>query len=153
MTCNFLSSTCLFEPEYTDNELREMSSEHYTSECGSCVSITSHASWYSREGTSKTDMEEKKLLNKVDIFVFFVHKCILIASKIKVEPLMSHGLFNDVLNLSGPWIIVPLLSMQGQIALRFHQKYLNLCDERRTNPLNSEGMHLSGLAVKNKTNK
>ncbi len=29
-------------------------------------------SWYSRERVSKTDIEEKKLLNKVIIFVFFV---------------------------------------------------------------------------------
>ncbi len=32
-----------------------------------------HAPWYSCEYTSKTDTKEKKLLNKVIIFVFFVH--------------------------------------------------------------------------------
>ncbi len=31
-----------------------------------------YISWYSRERVSKTDIEEKKLLNKVIIFVFFV---------------------------------------------------------------------------------
>ncbi len=36
--------------------------------------------WYSRERVSKTDIEEKKLLNKVIIFVFFIYKNILIAS-------------------------------------------------------------------------
>ncbi len=29
---------------------------------------------------SKTDKEEKKLLNKIFIFIFFAHKCILGAS-------------------------------------------------------------------------
>ncbi len=43
--------------------------------------------------------------------------------------------FNDVLTTF--WalnVVVPLLSMQGQKALEFHQKYLNLCfeDERRS---------------------
>ncbi len=33
-----------------------------------------YALWYSREHMSKTDKEEKKLLNKVVIFVFFVQK-------------------------------------------------------------------------------
>ncbi len=35
---------------------------------------------FSRERVSKTDIEEKKLLNKVIIFVFFIYKNILIAS-------------------------------------------------------------------------
>ncbi len=37
--------------------------------------------------------EERKLLNKVVIFVFFAHKVFLKLHNIKVEPLMSHGLF------------------------------------------------------------
>ncbi len=42
----------------------------------------------------ENDTEEKKLLFKVVIFVFFVHKKIFpYLRKIKVEPLMSHGLF------------------------------------------------------------
>ncbi len=37
--------------------------------------------WYSHEGASKTDTEEKKLLNKVIIFLFFLHtQSILVAS-------------------------------------------------------------------------
>ncbi len=48
---------------------------------------------------------------------------------------MPHWLFyRCIFYISGPGnISVVLLSMQGQIALRFHQKYLNLCseDERR----------------------
>ncbi len=40
---------------------------------GSCVSsITNMASWYSRERSS-TDTEEKKFVNKVVIFVFFIY--------------------------------------------------------------------------------
>ncbi len=41
----------------------------------------------------KTSMEEKKLLNKVIILVFFTHKIFSLLHKIKVEPLMSHELF------------------------------------------------------------
>ncbi len=51
--------------------------------------------------------------------------------KIKFEPLMSHGLFHQSsYYVSGPGnISVMLLCMQGQKALRFNQKYLNLCSE------------------------
>ncbi len=61
---------------------RLLRQQHYT-----------HALCYSRERASKTDTEEKKLLNKVIIFVFFVHKKYsrsFIA--FTVDPLMSHGL-------------------------------------------------------------
>ncbi len=47
-----------------------------------------HVSWYSHERASKTVAEEKKLLNKVVILVFCVHK--KYSGKIKVEPLKSH---------------------------------------------------------------
>ncbi len=33
-----------------------------------------HESWYSCERVSKTDVEQKKLLNKAIIFVFFGHE-------------------------------------------------------------------------------
>ncbi len=55
--------------------------------------------------------------------------------KTGVEPLMSHAVLPMLLYVSGPGnISVVLLSMEGQIALGFHQKYLNLCsnDERRS---------------------
>ncbi len=39
-----------------------------------------HALWYYCECASKTDREEKKLLNKVVIFIFFATKSILVAS-------------------------------------------------------------------------
>ncbi len=49
---------------------------------------------------------------------------------------MSHGLFYQrPYYVSGPGnITVALLSTEGQRALRFHQKYLNLCseDDRRS---------------------
>ncbi len=45
------------------SECRLLHQQHYT-----------HASWYSCEHTTKNDTEEKKLLNKVVIFVFFAHK-------------------------------------------------------------------------------
>ncbi len=63
---------------------------------------------YSHKSASKTDMEEKKLLNKVIIFVFFAHK---------IYPFWA-------LN-----VLVTFLSMQVQKALGFPQKYLNLYSE------------------------
>ncbi len=80
--------------------------------------------WYSPERAAKTDTEEKKLLNKVIIFVFLwlSHWCHM-------------DYFNDVhttfLALN---VAVALLSMEGQKAIGFHQKYLNLCykDEQRS---------------------
>ncbi len=41
---------------------------------------------------------------------------------------------SEPLRFSALMVVVPLLSMEGQKALRFHQKYLNLCseDERRS---------------------
>ncbi len=77
--------------------------------------------------TKEKENKEGELLNKVIIFVFFVPKSILVA---------SHGLFYRCpWYVSGPRnITVVLLSMKGHRALRFHQKYLNLCseDERRS---------------------
>ncbi len=48
-----------------------------------------------------------------------------------VEPLMSHGpiLTMSLLPFWALNVSVALLSMQGQKALGFHQKYLNLCSE------------------------
>ncbi len=56
---NFFALPHLFELEYTD-ELREMDALHQNAGC--CVS------------NIETDKQEKKLLNKVAIFVFFAHK-------------------------------------------------------------------------------
>ncbi len=61
----FFAHTCLFEEEYTDDELGEFCfSQHHK-----------HASLYVRhERAAKTDMEEKKLLiNEVIIFVLCLH--------------------------------------------------------------------------------
>ncbi len=66
------------------------------------------------------------------LFLFSLHtKSILIASK-------KYGWTTDVIwtilmmSIVLFWaliMVVPLLSMEGQKALRFHQKYLNLCSE------------------------
>ncbi len=45
-----------------------------SSACKQSTANMGSISWYSRERVSKIDMEEKKLLNKVIIFVFFAHK-------------------------------------------------------------------------------
>ncbi len=59
----------------------------------------------------KTDTDEKKLLNKVIILVFFAHK---------IYPFW-------VLNVS-----VAVISMQGQKSLRSPHKYLNLMNKGLT---------------------
>ncbi len=62
------------------------------------------------------------------LFLFSLRKHFLFSQrrKTEVEPLMSHGLFyRCIYYVSGPGnILVVLLSMDCQIALRFHQKYL-----------------------------
>ncbi len=75
--------------------------------------------------------EEKKLLNKVIIFVFFAHK---MYSRCFIKLRLNHwchidyinDVFTDYINdVSGPGSIsVTLLSMQGQRALGFHKQYI-----------------------------
>ncbi len=91
-----------------------------------------HASWYSPKWC-QGDVEEK---NYCIIFVFLVHKKY---SRSFIQLRLNHwchmDYFNDVLKLHFcALIVVPLLSLKSQKALRFHQKYLNLCseDERRS---------------------
>ncbi len=62
----------------------------------SCFNV--YVSWYSRERTSKTDREEKKLLNEVIIFVYFAHKkssCSFV--KLWLNHWRHMDYFNDVL--------------------------------------------------------
>ncbi len=89
------------------------------------ASAAPHAymSWYSHKHTSKTDVQEKKLLNKVIIFVFFAHKKYSHSFiKMMVEPLMLLGLFEWCPTLLALNMVVALLSLQGTKALGFHQK-------------------------------
>ncbi len=65
----------LSESEYTDDELREMDVLQNKRRILLQQHLM-HASWYCCERVSKTDIEEKKLMNKVIAFVFFVHKTI-----------------------------------------------------------------------------
>ncbi len=106
--------------------------------CGLFASriIHTHAPWYSHEHTKKIDMEEKKLLNKVIMFVFFAHKkysCIFITLLLKrwyhMTILLMSLLPFWALNMS-----VMLLSMQVQRVLSFHQKHRIFCyeDEKRS---------------------
>ncbi len=85
-------------------------------------------SWYFCE-CALIDTEEKKLLNK--IFFFFSHKKYS-PSFIKLQ--LNHwcymDYFNNVLTMFLAFErLITLLSMQGQKALGFHQKYLNLYSE------------------------
>ncbi len=80
---------------------------------------------------SKTDTEEKKVLNEVITFVFFVHKKY---SRRFIKLRLNHWCHMDSFNnvfptFLGLEVVVMLLFMQGQKALGFHQKYLPLCSE------------------------
>ncbi len=74
-------------------------------------------------------MEEKKLLNKVIIFVFFSHKkysrslITLRLNNIDID------YFNDVLTTFLGFEHFSCFAVCDQKALRFYQKYLNLCSE------------------------
>ncbi len=78
----------------------------------------------------------EELLNKVIIFVFFVHKKFSLGFiKLRLNRWCHIDYFNNVLTtFLALKVLVVLLSMEGQKALGFHQKYLNLCseDERRS---------------------
>ncbi len=91
---------------------------------------------YCRERTSTRETVQTKMWNKIVIFVFFAQKVFSWLRKITFEPLMLHGLFINLLAtfLDMGTFQVVLLSMEGLRALRFKQKYLNLCsdDERRS---------------------
>ncbi len=93
----------------------------WTKRDGRCVVIFS---WTQ----SKTDMEDKKLLNKVIHLDFFVHK--KYSDSTMVEPLMSlTSLMRSLLHFWALNVSVALLSIEGRKALGFHHKYLNLCSE------------------------
>ncbi len=84
------------------------------------------------------DMIWKRRVVELSCYFCFLcaQKVFLYLHKIKVELLMSHGLFYRCpyyVSWSGN-ISVTLLSMEGQKALGFHQKYLHLFseDERRS---------------------
>ncbi len=73
---------------------------------------------------------------KVIIFVFFAHKKYFRSfEKLRLNPWCHMDYFN--ISLLCFWaliVVVHLVSMKGQKALRFLQKYLNVCseDERRS---------------------
>ncbi len=92
--------------------------------------------WYSHERASKTDTEEKHLLNKVLIFVFSAHKKYSRSFiKLRLIHWCHMDYFNDVLTtlLGLERVSCVAVYMQGQKALGFHQKYLKCSeDERRS---------------------
>ncbi len=68
----------------------------------------------------------EKLLNKVVILGFLAHKKYS-HSFIKLR--LNHCTILPMLRFWALNLVGPLLSMQSQKALEFHQKYLNLCSE------------------------
>ncbi len=72
---------------------------------------------YFCECALKTDMEEKKLLNEVFVLFSLLNKIYVSWIFLTISKLPFW-----TLNIS-----VALLSMEGQKALGFHQKYINLC--------------------------
>ncbi len=91
---------------------------------------------WSYENTFCAHTEEKKLLNKVIIFVFFVHKkysCSFITLQLNHWCHMDY--FNDVLiAFLGLECVSCIAVYGGSESSRIHKKYLNLCskDERRS---------------------
>ncbi len=70
------------------------------------------------------------MINKVLISVFFAHKKYFRSFiKIKVTDVTWTILTMSLLPFWDLYVVVVLLSMQGQKALRFHQKHLNLCSK------------------------
>ncbi len=90
--------------------------------------MSTHTSRYCRERASKSDAEEKRLLNEVVIFVFFAQKSSLI--KLRLNHWCHMDYFNDVLTtFLGLEHVNYFTVYTGSKALGFHQKYLNLCSE------------------------
>ncbi len=92
--------------------------------------------WRWTHGVMTLNTRHHKMWNKIVIFVFFAQKVFSWLRKITVDRLMSHGLLcRSSWYFSGPWSCKdPCCLWEGQRALRYHQKYLNLCseDERRS---------------------
>ncbi len=78
-------------------------------------------------------MEQKKLLSKVVFLMFSLRtKSILIASKnysLATDITWTILMMSSLLHCFDLTVVVPLLSIEGQKALQFHHKYLNLCSE------------------------
>ncbi len=123
-----LSSACKQGTAHT--HLRQQHHVHVSITCRSkhiCIVILRKMALGSRR---------EELLNKVIILVFFAHKKYP-RSFVKLQ--LNHWFTWTICRSSCLpfWtlnVVVPLQSMQGQKALAFHQKYLNLCsgDERRS---------------------
>ncbi len=78
------------------------------------------------ERTSKTDKEDDKLLNNVVIFVFFAHKmCSRSFTTLRLTTEVTWTIL--MMSLLPFWalnMVVALLPMESQRALRFHQNIL-----------------------------
>ncbi len=79
-----------------------------------------YASWYTCECTEETDTEKKNCWIKPLFLFSFVHKKILLSHWWHTMSVLPFWALN---------VVVALLSMEGQKAIEFHQKYLNLCSK------------------------
>ncbi len=79
-----------------------------------------YASWYTCECTEETDTEKKNCWIKPLFLFTFVHKKILLSHWWHTMSVLPFWALN---------VVVALLSMEGQKALGFHQKYLHLCSK------------------------
>ncbi len=141
MTCNFLPSlTYLNQNIQMMNWEMDVLSERQVL----CQQHHTHASWCSCERASKIDVEKKKLLKEVVIFVFFAYKKYSSSFiKLWLNQWCHMDYFNNVLTTFLGLERVRCVAeththththTQGQKSLGFHQKYHNLCseDERRS---------------------
>ncbi len=79
-------------------------------------------SWYSREWQQRLTLKRRN--HWIKLFLFSLRTKSILVADVTWTILMMSLLPFWALNIS-----VALLSMQGQKALGFHQKYLNLCSE------------------------
>ncbi len=92
-----------------------------------CKQTNAHACYCH---VSKTDTKEERLLNKIIIFVFFVHKNYSRTFiKLQLNPWCHMDYLNDVLATFLSLKCVSSVAVYGSESSRIHQKYLNLCSE------------------------
>ncbi len=136
VNCNFMKPREYFLSKENKNNEFIPHFRLYCFSCGCAFTTVHDASAWWRTMRLRHVLSWTKMWNKFVIFVS-LWKLFLWLHKITVDRLMSHGLLcRSSWYFSGPWSCKdPCCLWEGQRALRYHQKYLNLCskDERRSN--------------------